>query len=114
MGLRGCVPFTRHIARRHSPLLDWPDWHSGFPIERVDERLFRHLHQCAHRPTVDVEITEDWPCRDVPVPDVVMNQLVMPDSFPRLEIESDNAVREQVVAGPVPPVDVSSRRLHWN
>ena len=48
---------------------------------------------------------------DVPVPDVVMDQLEVPDALAGARVEADQAIGEEIVAGAVAAVEIAGRRL---
>jgi hypothetical protein len=51
---------------------------------------------------------------EIPVPDVVLDGLEMPDSLARVGVEREERVGEQVVPGPVRPVKIGRRRSGGN
>ena len=60
-------------------------------------------------PSVDGDVGKDRRARNVPVPDVVMDELVVPLALTGLEIERDEAEREQIGARAMPAVVVAGR-----
>ena len=101
-----------HVRLRHGPLVDGPHRFAGGAVEHVEERLLAGLRERLDVAPVDGEVDEDGGAGQVEVPDVVVNRLEVPDPLAGLEVEGDDAVREQVVAGPVPAVEVAGRHLH--
>src|SRR5439155_2161211 len=45
------------------------------------------------------------------IPQVVMNELIVPDSFPGLRVKTEKRIREQIVAEPMPSVIVGRGRV---
>src|SRR5439155_1362755 len=111
--LRGAGFLARHVGLRHRPLVDRPDRLPGHPIEHVHPGLFGGLCDRFDRPSVDRNVNKDWRARDVHVPDAVVNELEMPQSFARLQIERDQTLAEQTVAGAMATVVIAGRQLDW-
>ena len=101
-----------HVRLRHRPLLDGPHRLAGGAVEHVEERLLARLRDRLDLTPVDGDVDEDGGVGEVEVPHVVVDGLEVPRAFSGLEVKGDDAVREQVVAGPVPPVEVAGGRLH--
>ena len=87
------------VGRRDGALLDGPDGLAGLAIERVEEGLLGGLEEPLDLPPVDGHVHQDRGRRGVVVPDVVVDQLVVPAPFPGLGVQRDDARAEQVVAG---------------
>jgi hypothetical protein len=83
----------------------------GRPIEHVDERLLRDLRDYPDAPTIDRDVRENRRCREVVVPDAVMDGLEMPDTLPGLDIKGHQAFGKEVVAGTRAAVVVAGWRL---
>ena len=109
--LRRRSPLARHVGLRHGPLLDRPHGLARDAVERVDERLLRELRDGFDRPAVDDEVHQDRRRRIVPVPDVVMDQLVVPDALAGLRVEAHEARAVEIVAVALAAPDVGERRL---
>ena len=54
---------------------------SGRPIEHECERLLRQLHDRLDRPSADGDVRENRRGRQVVVPQIVVDDLVVPDAF---------------------------------
>ncbi len=78
-GCVGDVTLARHVGLADRPLLDRPDRLAVRAIEDEDERLLRDLGDGLDRLAVDGDVDQDRRGREVVVPDVVMDQLVVPD-----------------------------------
>ena len=61
--------------------------------------------------SVDRDVREYRRARDVVVPDPVVHQLIVPLPLAGLQIDRDDALAEQVVAGPMTAIVVAGRRL---
>ena len=101
------VPFLRDIAFLDRPLLDGPYRLPGRPIEHVDPPLFGGLRDSLDRAAIDGDVGEYRGAGDVPVPDVVVYELIVPDALAGLEIQRNQTRREKVGAGTMPPVIVA-------
>ena len=106
--LRRRIPFTRHVAGGNGQFLDGPDRLARLPVEGVDERLFGHL---GDNLAAVGQVGQHRRGRVVPVPDVVVNQLIMPLALAGLDIERDHAVGEQIVAWAVGAETVAGGRF---
>ena len=62
----------------------------------------------------DRDVGQDRRARQVVVPDFVVGDLEVPAALAGLQVDGDEAVAEQVVARPVPAVEVVGRRLGRN
>ena len=97
-GLRWRIPLARHVARLHLTLLDRPDRLAVRAIEHIEEGLFGRLCQGLHDTSLYRDVAKDRCARDVVVPQTVMDELVVPPAFTRLDIERDEGFAEQRVA----------------
>ena len=100
-----------HRRGRHRALLDRPDRLAGDPVEHVGERLLGHLRHGLDLPAVDGDVDERRRGRDVVVPDAVVDELVVPDALAGPGVQAHQALREQVVAGPMAAVEIVGGRL---
>ena len=99
--LEGCRPrgktlgrrrlLSGYVGRRYRTLLHRPNWLARLSVEDIGPALFRRLHQGLDRSSVDGDLHEIGGGGSVVVPDVVLDQLLVPDSLPRLHIERHNA-----------------------
>ena len=96
--------------RGNGPLFDRPDGPAGGAIEDERERLLRELHDRLDRLSVDADVGEDRRGRQVVVPQVVVDDLIVPDPFAGRAPDAHERVGEDVVAKPVPAVHVAGRR----
>ena len=108
LGRRG--PFARHDRLRHRTLLDRPDGLAGLAVEHVEERRLAGLHHRPDAPAVDGDVAEGRRAHGVVLPHVVVHHLEVPHPLAGGRVEGDEAVREEVVARPVPAVDHARRR----
>src|SRR5688572_21053742 len=108
-GLRRRRPLTGHVGLRNRPLDDRPDRLPGLPIEDVEEPLLRRLRDDLSRLAVLTDRQQLGRLRNVPVPEIVVNELLMPDSLAGARIDRDERVGEQVVALAIAAVEVVAR-----
>ena len=90
-------------------LLDWPDRLAGRPVKDVGEGLLTGLRQCLDRHAIDHDVNQVRGAREVVVPDAVMHRLEVPLAFASPDIDRDDALSKEVVAGPVPTVVIAGR-----
>ena len=107
--LRGGRPLAGHVGLRNRPLLDRPDRLAGLPIEDVEEPLLRRLRDDLARLAVLADRQQLGRLRNVPVPEVVVNELLMPDPLAGAGVDRDERVGEQVVALAIAAVEVVAR-----
>ena len=96
---KGCVGHDllhRHVGLFDRPLLDRPDRLAGRAIEDIEPALLRRLRDDLAHAAVDHDVGEDRRARQVPIPDAVMNELVVPLALAGLEIDGHEALAEQV------------------
>ena len=97
---------ARHLRLRHRLLLDGPEGFAGRAVEGVGEGLLGDLHDGGDVLPVHGHVHQDRRGGGVVVPDVVMDELVVPLPLPGPHVERDQAGAEQVVAGPEAAVEV--------
>ena len=101
----------RHVGLLHRPLFDRPDRLAGDAIEHVEKRLLARHRDRLDQLAVHVGVEQDRRRRHVVVPDRVMHDLEVPLALAGLQIDADDAVAEQVVAGTMAAVVVRRRIL---
>ena len=62
-------------------------------------------------PTIDGDIDQNRRTGDVVVPDGVVHELKVPATLASFDVDSHQALTEQIIAGSMPPVVVASRDL---
>ena len=107
--LGGRVPLSGHITRCHRTLLDRPDRLAGHAVEHVGEALLADDRDRLDVAAVHGDVDQVRRRREVVVPDPVMHRLKVPDAFAGPGVETDQALGEQVVTGPVSAVVVVGR-----
>src|SRR6266850_56858 len=110
-GLRLRIPFAGHITARHGTLFDRPDRPARHAIERVDEADLRYLRDRLDLPSVDGDIEKNGSCRQIVIPDVVVDRLKVPDTFAGRRVQAYEAVCEQVLSRVSAAVRIAARLL---
>ena len=108
--LRQRRPFARRLGLRRRNLVDRPHRLAAPAVEDEDPALLRDQGDGGDVPAADRDVDQVGRRREVEVPDVVVDDLVVPDAAARPGVEADQAVGEQVVALPVAAVEVVRRR----
>ena len=80
-------------------------------IENVCERLFGELRHDFTRLSVHDDVGQDGVRRDIEVPDVMVDDLVVPDSLTSRRIQRHQRRREQIQARAVTPIRVAGTGL---
>ena len=110
-GLRRRIPLARHRALLDRALFDRPHRLAGLAIEHEHEALLGRLRDRRDLLAVDGDVDQDRRARDVVVPDRMVDELEVPDALAGLQIDGDEALGEQVVAGPMAAEVVAGRDL---
>ena len=105
---RGALP--RHVGRGNGPLFDRPYGPSGRAVEDERERLLRELHDRLDRLSIDSDVGEDRSRRQVVVPQIVVDDLIVPRTFAGQASDAHERVGKDIVTEPVPTVHVAGRR----
>ena len=79
-------------------------------LEHVDVAGLRDLRDGVHRPAIARHGHEHRRRGEIPIPEVVLHALEMPDALARPRVEREHGVGEQVVAEPVRAIKVERRR----
>ena len=87
----------RHIRSRHRHLVNGKEGRPRIPIENEGKTHLGELHDGITRPVARPQRHENRRGGIVVVPDVVVHGLVVPFALAGRRIESEHAVREQVV-----------------
>src|SRR5262245_61123387 len=96
--LRRRRPLVFGIRLRHRAFFKRPYGLARHAIQHVSERLLRQLHKSLYRLSVDIEIDEDRMRRHVEVPNIVMDELVVPNHLSGSDIQADEAVSKEIAA----------------
>src|SRR5215831_9831843 len=105
--LRRRCPFTWSRGLGDRTLLDRPYRLTCHAIEHKGKALFGHLYDRLDRFAVDSYIGQDWRGRQIVVPEIVMHELIVPDTFARFRLEAHKTVAEEIVAKPVASIHVA-------
>ena len=105
---RGAFP-GKH-RRRHGTLLHREHRRSRVPVEEPDVPGLGDLRHGIHGLAPARHGDEHRRGREVAIPEVVPEHLIMPDALAGARVECDDAVREQVVANAIRAVEVEGRR----
>ena len=89
--------------------MDRPHRSAVSPVEHEDPTLLGDLRDGRDLPPADRDVDKVGRRREIEVPDVVVDDLVVPDAATGPRVETDDAVREQVVALAVAAVEVVRR-----
>ena len=101
---------ARDIGLRRWALFDIPDRFSGLAVEDVPKTLFRDLHDHVLPLAAALGPRQDRLGRQVVVPKVVVNRLVMPLALTAAGVEGEDRVPEEILAGAVGAEEVERRR----
>ena len=101
-----------NIRRRDRPFLDRPDRCAGDAIEHVGKGLFRELNDRLDWPAANVDIHEDRVRGHVVIPDIVVNELPVPDDLSCFDVDAHQRIRKQVGARTIASVHVVGGRLN--
>ena len=102
--------FPRQVAPGELPVLDREQRRSRLAIEHEHEPVLRRLHDSIDTAAVLFERDEIRRRRQVAIPEIVADELKMPQALPRRGVERDEAVREQVVADSIAAVEIRRGR----
>ena len=95
---------------RYRPLFDRPHGLARHAIKHEGKPLFGHLHNRFDGFSVDSDVGQDWSGGQIIIPQIVMDQLEMPDTFTGFCLQAHQTVAEEIVAEPVPAIHVACRR----
>src|SRR4030095_6334431 len=98
------------VGLRNGPLLDGPQRGAGRAIEHEDESVLRGLRHDVYVSAVVPNSEKLRRSRKIVVPEIVMNDLIVPESFARPRIERNQTVAEQVRAVAIASVEIVSGR----
>src|SRR5262249_12976025 len=110
--LRPRRPLARYSALRHRTLFDGPDGLASLSIEDVGKRLLADLNHGSNAPTVDGDVYKNWVCREVVVPEPVMDRLEMPHALSGFGFDAHEAFGKKIVAWTIRAVVVAACRRH--
>ncbi len=111
-GLGGPGRLPHQVGRRRRDLLDGEERLARLAIEEEDEARLRGLGDGVDLPSLVVDGHEDRSGGGIPVPDVVVGHLVVPDALPRRRVEGEDAVREEVLPHAIAPPEIERGRAH--
>lgn len=102
-GLRRPGALSRHRALRDRPLLDWEERVSGEPIQDVHEARLRDLRHRRDLLSAAANRHQDRRVRQIVIPDVVVDDLVVPEPLPGIRVQREDGIGEQILPRRSPP-----------
>ena len=108
--LRGPRLLAGHIALGNRPLFDGPERLAGHAVEDVEQSELGGLRDDVDHLAVVLDGEELGRGGGVVVPEIVMDELVMPEALAGAEVEREDAVAEEIGAFAVAAVHVVSGR----
>src|SRR6185295_8732641 len=106
--------FARNIGLGNRLFIDRPERCTRHAIEHKQESLLRRLSDDVDVAAIVPHGQKLWSRRQVVVPHIVMDGLEMPQALARLRIQRNQAVAEQIVAGPIAAIEIRPRSSEWN
>src|SRR5205814_3570593 len=103
-----------HVGLRYRALLDRPHGLAADTIEDVQETLFGHLSERFNFRAVDRHIRKERRRADIPIPNIVMDKLIVPDALAGARVETEHAIGEEIVAQTMAAVVIVRRHLGRN
>ena len=110
--LGGGVPLAGYVALRNLGLLDRPHRLAGGAVEHIEEPLLRRQRHRLDRLAGHRDVHQQRRRGIVVVPQLVVDQLVVPLALAGGQVHRHQAVAVQSVPRPVPAIEIPRRRLH--
>ena len=104
---------SRDIGLGNRRLGDRPHRLAIGAVEHVGKSNLAHLDHGFDRPSIDVDIEQDGMRRHVVVPDVMVDELLVPDHLAGLDIQADQRIGIKVGAGTMSAVPVVGRAIRY-
>src|SRR5689334_20998901 len=101
--------FAWHIRLRYALLFDRPDGLAGHAVEYECKAALRNLRDGWNPAAFDGDIDEHGRRGQIVVPDVVVQSLEMPHTLSSGSVETDETVREEIVAVTVTAIEIAGR-----
>jgi len=79
---------------------------AAVPVQHIDQSVFGGLNEGVYHLALMSDGDQVGGAGDVAVPELMMDGLKIPFHFPRLRVQGDDTVGEEVDAGPVSAVEV--------
>ena len=98
-GLRRRIPLSRQRALLDRTLFDRPHRLAGLAIEHKHPTLLGRLRNRRDPLAVDRDVDQHRRAGDVVIPDRMVHELVVPDALAGLQIDGDETLGEEIVAG---------------
>src|ERR1700761_8806843 len=92
---------------RDGPFFDRPYGLAGYAIKHINPGLFRHLCNCLDGLAVHGDVQQNGSGGIIPIPNAVMNELIMPDAFAGARVHADQAFVEQIVTGAMAAIEIA-------
>ena len=107
--LHGRGYLAGHATRENLTFLDRPHGLPALTVKRVHEAGLADDGDCVHSATIDLGRVKNRGCRQVVVPEAVVNRLEVPEKRSRARVHREQRLGVEVVAEPVPSVVVVAR-----
>src|SRR5690606_6528595 len=104
--LRRGVPFARHVALRHGPLLDRDHGLAVLAVEHEHVARLADVHEARDALAVDDDVEQRSGGRHVRIPQIVVDRLKVPEVLARGGLDRDDRIREKIDARAIAPVVV--------
>src|SRR5262245_52201823 len=112
--LRGRRILAGRVRLRHGTLLNGPKRLAGLTVKHEQETMFRRLRNDVDTLAVMTDGQKLRSSRQIIVPQIVMNQLIVPETLAGLGIQSNEAVCKEIVSLSVAAVKVVPSGAKWN
>ena len=101
---------ARYLGLGHGTLFDAEQGAAGLPIQQKEMSHLGHLSHGVHGSAFVIDRDQDRGTGQIVVPQVMMHDLIVPDAFAGLGIETEDAVSKEILADPIAaPVIIGGR-----
>ena len=99
------------VALFDRPFFNRPDRLTGDAVEHIEERLFTGNHDGFDGAAIHRDVGEDGRRGHIHIPERMVDELKMPFTLAGLEIDADQAVGKEIIAGAMASVKIGTRRF---